>query len=216
MRPFTFRLLGFPVTVHVGFMLFVGLAAMYGLQAQDSFASIASWCAVLTGSLLVHELGHAVVARRLGVPVHGIDLAFMHGTTTHNRTTHQRQLLISLAGPAAGFGLAAVSLAVAAALAAAGAHGPLLNEVLEQLLFVNIVYGVFNLLPILPLDGGHALRSALTWGTNARTALRVVAGIGTACALGLVVFGMTNGMMLLATLAGFLVWTNLQALQQTR
>jgi stage IV sporulation protein FB len=216
-RPFTFRLLGFPVTVQVGFLLFIGVIALYGLEARSSPVSVALWCAVITVSLVVHELGHALVARRLGVRVFGIELAFMHGTASHQRTTHQRQLLISLAGPAAGFGLAVLALGGLAAVSASGLSpgGGHLPRVLDQLVYVNVLYGVFNLLPMLPLDGGNALRSALAWGTNANTALRVVGVIGAACAIGVVLFGMSTGMYFLAALAGFLAWTNIQALQQS-
>ncbi|MEZ4240850.1 MAG: site-2 protease family protein [Myxococcota bacterium] len=213
MSIFKFRLFGFPIDVQGGFLLFVGLVALQDLEAQAPIASIVSFVAVLTLSLLVHELGHAFAARSLRVPVMGIHLAFMHGAAMHQRTTHPKQLAISLAGPLAGFALAGVALLGMLGLGQAqlGAGGA--AHVLEQVVYLNLVYGVFNLLPMLPLDGGNALRSAISWGTNARTGLRVVGFLGAALALALVVYAFSVGFLFLAALAGFLVWTNVQAIQ---
>lgn len=217
MQPITFRLFGFPVRVVPGFFLFLAMIAIIELGRMSTLGEIASWCAVITVSLVVHELGHALVSRGLGVRVHGIELAFMHGSATHDRTTPKRQLAISLAGPAAGFGLGAVGLGLAFAAGAIDggpAWGlPAIEHIGRDLLTVNLMYGLFNLLPILPLDGGNALRSAASWGWGPATGLKVAAIVGTLGAGALAFFGLANGAYTLALIAGWMLSVNLPALR---
>jgi Zn-dependent protease/CBS domain-containing protein len=113
----------------------------------------------LYGSVLLHEISHALTARAFGLPVRGISLHFLGGHTEIEREspTPGRDILISAAGPA-------VSLAVSglAFVAHDLVEQPIAEYILFGLYFANLVVGVFNLLPALPLDGGHILR-ALVW-----------------------------------------------------
>ncbi|MFY1615195.1 site-2 protease family protein [Micromonospora sp. WMMD736] len=144
----------------------------------------------LLGSVLLHELGHALTARRYGIGVRGITLELLGGYTEMERDapTPRIDLLVSLAGPAVSAVLGA--LAVAATLAMpAGTVG---HQLAFQLALSNVIVAVFNILPGLPLDGGRALRAAV-WGLTrdrhrgtevAGWAGRVVA-VGTAALVGL-------------------------------
>lgn len=113
----------------------------------------------LLGSVLLHELGHALTARRFGIEVRGITLELLGGYTEMDRDAPSPRvdLLVSLAGPAVSLvlGLAAVL----ATLALPDATLP--NQLTFQLAVSNLIVAVFNILPGLPLDGGRALRAGV-------------------------------------------------------
>jgi stage IV sporulation protein FB len=171
-----FRLAGIPVRVHPLFWL---LALVLGLNLPPALLVI--WIPVVFVSILVHEMGHAVVIRSFGwwpsILLYTFGgLAFYQ----QSRRDPRKQMIISLAGPAAGFALAGL---IVVALNATGhpvhftfGHSlsgidwdlpPLGNRnllaLVAFLLEVNIFWGLFNLLPIFPLDGGQFLRDLLTW-----------------------------------------------------
>ncbi|MFC4017312.1 M50 family metallopeptidase [Micromonospora sp. GCM10011542] len=151
----------------------------------------------LLGSVLLHELGHALTARRYGIGVRGITLELLGGYTEMDRDapTPRVDLLVSLAGPAVSAVLGA--LAVAATLALP--DGTVANQLAFQLAVSNVIVALFNILPGLPLDGGRALR-AVVWGlTRDRHRGTEVAGwVGRAVAVG------TAALVLLLTVADLL------------
>lgn len=116
-------------------------------------AVVAIWVGIVFVSALVHELGHAVAAAAYGYRPE-IELVWMGGQTMPNANETipwNKQVLLTLAGPAAGLALAAVAflwLPVAA-------PGTPVRYVIANLLGANIVWAVLNLIPLLPLDGGH-------------------------------------------------------------
>ena len=129
---------------------------------------------VLFGSLIVHELGHALVARRQGIEVRRIDLFLFGGLTQMSRDTSSpsEEFKVAAAGPAATFGFVLLCLAVD--LAIVGPHRlvhaaeldgtvritPVLLS-LSWLLFWNVLLLAFNLVPAFPLDGGRIARAAV-------------------------------------------------------
>jgi stage IV sporulation protein FB len=171
-----FDLLNIPVRVHPMFWL-MGLILGSSGSSKD-LRPIAMWIVTVFVSVLVHEMGHALVIRGLGVQP-WITLYGMGGLTSHRggRFTPAKQILVSLAGPVAGFALAAI---VVAAIKASGHSiyflvgwpyiiqplvsdfsNPALSDLVHDMLFVNIWWGLLNLLPILPLDGGHVTNEVL-------------------------------------------------------
>lgn len=114
----------------------------------------------LLGSVLLHELGHALTARRYGIGVRGITLELLGGYTELDRDapTPRVDLLVSLAGPAVSAVLGVAAVAATVTLPA----GTLAHQLAFQLAVCNVVVAVFNSLPGLPLDGGRALR-AVVW-----------------------------------------------------
>lgn len=204
----TFRLLGFQVVVQSGFAILAGLFALLALQGGAGLLEAMTWPVIVFGSILVHELGHAFTAQRLGLAVGNIELHMMGGEVSHARTRPGGQLLISLAGPIAGLALGSAALALSLVVPN--------SSVLSVLVFVNIGWSLFNLLPVLPLDGGNALRAAIGLGTRESVALRITAGIGfTLAALGLA-YALTAGRWWLTFLFGMFLWNNLQILQHVR
>lgn len=113
-------------------------------------------------SVLVHEISHALMARRLGFPVSSITLHFLGGMTAIEGEARRprEEFLIAVVGPIASLGVGA--------LAYAGYKvGPdgLIGVVIFGLAFANLAIGVLNLVPGLPLDGGRVLKSAI-WGAT--------------------------------------------------
>jgi stage IV sporulation protein FB len=172
-----FRLFGIPVRIHPFFWL---VALILGARDQKVI-EILIWIAAVLVSILIHELGHALVVRAFGfhpwIVLHG-----MGGLTCHdpaenyrsNANTPLGQITISFAGPAAGFALAAALVMV---LYLAGRRDQMLFEwifnviplpvwinptslavFVNDVFWISIFWGLVNLLPIYPLDGGQIAR----------------------------------------------------------
>jgi Zn-dependent protease len=154
-----FRVAGFPIQVHPLFLL---IALATGATGGWDPARIAVWSGVVFASVLVHELGHALAFRRFG---HGasISLHGLGGTTTSTggrSLTHRQDLWVSLAGPGAGFLLGGLVLGLQL-LTPVGQAGGLAGYTVRALLWTNFGYGLLNLMPIHPLDGGHAMAAVI-------------------------------------------------------
>jgi Zn-dependent protease len=152
-----------------------------------------SFAVLLYASVLIHELGHALTARRLGLPVRRITLQMLGGVTEMGSQARspRREFAIAAAGPALSLLLGAgawISIHLLGAspgwlTGPSAAANPddsvqlrIALELLDALMLSNVLVGLFNLLPGLPLDGGVMLRSAL-WAVTGRTSTAtVVAG----------------------------------------
>ena len=161
---FLVKVLGIPTKIEPSFfVLSFFLVASRGLNLP----LLLEWMVVVFISVLLHELGHAIVARRFGLSPQ-IKLYSMGGLTSWSDVTEidpPKHLAISLAGPAAGFLFGGV-LFVAAPTLLTAMPSELLTVAYHDLLWVNIGWGVFNLFPILPLDGGHVLLTLERWITR--------------------------------------------------
>ncbi|MFB9363755.1 site-2 protease family protein [Actinoplanes nipponensis] len=133
--------------------------AELGLAGPFAYAVGLGFVACLLGSVLLHELGHALTARRYGIGVRGITLELLGGYTEMDRDapTPRVDALVSLAGPAVSLVLGALGSAAAYALPDRTVAG----QIAFQLAVSNVLVAVFNVLPGLPLDGGRALRAGL-------------------------------------------------------
>lgn len=165
----SFRLGKIPVRIQPSFFV---VAVVFGLTLEDP-ALVAAWALIVFVSVMLHELGHATMGLAFGLQP-AIDLHGMGGTTSWSAAkplTTARRVAISLAGPFAGFAVAAV---VRYALGPrVFPPTPIGDFVYRNLLFVNFVWGLVNLLPMLPLDGGNVmtqLLQALTKGRGERPA----------------------------------------------
>jgi stage IV sporulation protein FB len=160
-----FSVLGIPVRVHPLFWL-IGL--LLG-SARPELSLVTIWVGCLFVSILVHELGHALVARSYGwhpdIVLHGFG-GFARYSPGHGYT-RKRAIWIAFAGPLAGFALYAVVLcadlwidagvaedqAWARTLMSSSAAGGI-DFAIRQLKFINLFWGLVNLMPVFPLDGG--------------------------------------------------------------
>lgn len=206
----TFKLGSIPVKVEPRFFL---MSLLLGLSERDP-AKLAVWIAVIFVSVLVHETGHALMGMAFGfrpaIVLHGMGghTSFGDGRWTASTV---KSVLISLAGPFAGFLFAGV---VVAAQAFGGLHPtqPLARLALFLLLEVNLAWGIFNLVPMLPLDGGNVMNSILKAFSVSRgeTIARVVSII-LAAAMGL--YAIKGGQWWLLYLAALFGFQNFQAVR---
>jgi Zn-dependent protease/CBS domain-containing protein len=132
-------------------------------------------------SVIIHEMSHALVARRFGIAIRGITLFLFGGVAemTSEPPSPRTELLVAAAGPVASFGLALLGLAATTLGGLIGLPAPV-QAVLAYLAVINAVLAVFNLIPAFPLDGGRILRAALWhWKGSLRQATRITSRLGT-------------------------------------
>lgn len=208
------RVAGVPVGVHWSVLvigLIIGLslggvvlpAAVPGRPVALYALTAAATVILLLGSLLAHELAHAIVARWRGLPVKAITLWLFGGMAEleGEARTPRNELETAAAGP-----LTSLAVAVVSFLAAVLLPGPdLAVAALTWLALMNALLAVFNMLPGAPLDGGRVLHAVLWWKTGSRArADRAAAVAGQALGVSLVVFGLA-GVFLLGWSGG--LWT---------
>lgn len=163
--------------IGLGFWL---MTFVFGFRSDRPFAAglraALAWTAIVLFSILLHEMGHALAARRFGarpsIKLH----AFGGLTFTGVHASRVRQVIISLAGPLMGFAFGALVFFVSRRFAIA----PHQRWIVDQLLWVNIGWGILNLVPVVPLDGGHVLAALLgprnvfaTWVISAAAAASI-------------------------------------------
>ena len=153
------RVAGIDVYIHATFFLVFLFLPRLGRGPVEAALLI---CAVF-GCVLLHELGHALAARRFGIRTVDITLYPIGGVARLERMPRApgAELVIALAGPAVNFAIAAAigTLFFASALLLGIAWS--LESFLGELLVVNLGLGLFNLIPAFPMDGGRVLRAAL-------------------------------------------------------
>ncbi len=188
------RLAGIPISIHPLWLVIVALitwslgASYYpdevsGIAPAAAYALGLASALLLFASILVHELGHAVVARRYGVEIEGIELWLLGGVAKMKGAAHRadEELRFALAGPLVTLAIAFVfSLAL---LALPASTPDAVTALIAYQALINSMILVFNLLPGFPLDGGRVLRALLwrRWGDLERataTAARVGRGFG--------------------------------------
>ena len=226
-----FSLFGIPIRVHPLFWL---VTLMLGYRLRDA-ADVVTWIIAVFVSIMIHELGHALVMRLYGFRP-WITLYGMGGLASYDQRAAYGskgsgplgQILTCLAGPVAGFLLAAV---VVLGLIAAGygvqiepTHWSSVNfqflgltnyrlaAFLHFLLFTSLMWGVLNLLPIYPLDGGQIAREILLV-MNLRDGIRQSLMLSVFAAGGLALIGLVQWQnYFVAMMFGFLAFESYTAL----
>lgn len=193
------RLFGIPIGLDLSwFLIFAlitwSLAASYfpnefGDWPAAQYWIVAAVTAVLFfGAVLLHELGHSVVAQRFKVPVRRITLLIFGGVAelAGELPSAKAEFWIAIAGPAVSFALAAIFFVLQ------GLFRPIapVFAVVEYLAFINGTLALFNLIPGFPLDGGRVLR-AIVWSVNHNLvkATRIAATVGRIIAFGFIGYG---------------------------
>ncbi len=181
------------------------LAALLAFGRISAPLLLAEWLVVVTLSVLAHELGHALAFRRYGHGSH-ITLHGMGGATQSTggpRLSHLQDAFVSVSGPMAGFSVALVVFAVSQALPKfAGIAMP--DRLFYDLLWVNVGWSIINLLPILPMDGGHIMQSVLRHRIGAKAevpALVISLAVALACGAGAYAAGWTWSLIMVAWFA---------------
>ncbi len=147
---------GIPIRLHISFLLIAAVMVLMQLVSGGTAAALSSLAmgGALVASVLLHELGHALMARRFGIWTNSITLYPFGGIAalTAEPSRPREELLIAIAGPMVNGALVllALPLALAGSMAASMFVG------------INLVLGLFNLLPAFPMDGGRVLRAWLS------------------------------------------------------
>ncbi len=192
------RIYGIPIYLHTSWFIIFGLIAFSFVSEYDALQLNLStsrlWglglmtSALFFASLVFHELAHSVIAKHYKIPVVSITLFVFGGVSRIGREPARavEELNIAIAGPISNFLLAGGFWLVARS----ADSNPILNTLAESLAGINLMLGLFNLIPGFPLDGGHIFR-AIVWGFNKdyARATRMTARSGQVIAYGMIALG---------------------------
>lgn len=164
------KMLGIRVDIHLSLFLIVAflswsLATVFLPDRYPGWSTVAYWstgflCALsLFVSVLLHELAHSLVARRRGYRVEGITLFILGGVSSIASETRRAfdEFIISVVGPLTSLAIAAI---IGVVVLTIGGSSPAYAAV-EYVAIINLLIGLFNMLPAFPLDGGRVLRSVI-------------------------------------------------------
>ena len=180
------RIAGIDVYVHFTFLLLLGWVAISHYLAHGDLAEAMSGLAfilALFGIVVLHELGHALAARRYGIRTRDITLLPIGGVARLERMPEDpwQELVVALAGPAVNVVLAAgiyFALALGRGVESLDESVRVGGGLLDQLFWVNVSLVAFNVLPAFPMDGGRVLRALLAMRLDYVRATQVAASIG--------------------------------------
>src|ERR1039457_905139 len=170
------RLFGIEIRIHLTFLFLLVFVWSTEATAQDASAALRGLALVgiIFGSVILHELGHALVARDSGIPAKGIILLPIGGITGLDEAhavpapinAWKRDIRIAVAGPLVNLAIAGLSAIVLLAVIPGFSltTRPLMHSsaLLRSIVWANVYLGLFNLLPAYPMDGGRALRAVFS------------------------------------------------------
>jgi Zn-dependent protease len=206
------RVAGIEVQVHWTFLLLllwiIAGSVLAGDGLRHALAGVVL-VALVFASVVLHELGQALVARRYGVRTRSITLLLIGGVAAMDRMPERprHELLVALAGPAVNVAIAALLLAVVGLLGLPAGPAAMTSPdapLVAQLLWINVSLAVFNLLPAFPMDGGRALRALLAVRHDPVRATALAAAVGRVMAVAMAIAGVLLNPMLIL-IAG-LIW----------
>jgi Zn-dependent protease len=161
-----FSLFRIPVRIHLWFWLMA--LWLWTLNSDQGWAGLLIWVVVVFQGILMHELGHAIVGRAFGRQPR-IELVALGGLTWWEQQEPMspgRSLMVSAAGPAVGILIGSIALVLMDALRIP--EPSLARYAFRSLIFVNLGWGILNLLPVLPLDGGNIVASLMEFVSPSR------------------------------------------------
>lgn len=206
LSPWSFRIAtvsGIPIRIHFTFVLFLVWLGWPSRGAEGRFALLL--VPAIFFCVLLHELGHALTAKRFGIGIKDITLYPIGGIAMlAGRPNARQEFWITVAGPAVNLVIAGVLFPILLAL-----RLPLPSfqtdmqqqGLLTALLEANLLLFGFNMIPAFPMDGGRILRSLLAMRMDPAKATRIAGGIGQALAVGIFLLGLLvshAGLMLIA------------------
>jgi len=191
------RLAGIGIYVHATFPLLLVWAAIINYRERHywldgAFAVV--FVLVLFVIIVLHELGHALAARRFGISTRDITLLPIGGVARLDRIPMipKQELIIALAGPAVNVGLAVIFYLLAGGAAKLGSRIDLnlfAGNLFTNLMLVNLLLALFNMTPAFPMDGGRIFRALLALKLDYLQATRIAVRIAQIIALGFIVLG---------------------------
>ena len=214
----SFRLFGIPVQVQPFFLL---LAVFLGVglveeQGQELLEGMGAWVAIVFTGVLAHEFGHAFAGKLFGLSPR----ILLHGwggltswDTGGKDLTPGKSIFVSLAGPGVGIAIGVVALGVWAVLSPADLS--FVRFVLWSIVWVNLGWGVLNLLPMMPLDGGNVMSGVFELFAG-RRGVNWARWLSLAVAVGLIILMVAMQNIIMAVLIAFLAMSNWRAIKTER
>jgi Zn-dependent protease len=209
---------GIEVRIHWSFAALVGGLGLWVLAETGSPQAVGRILipiGMVFLCVVLHEYGHALTARHFGIRTRAITLLPIGGVAVleRNPSSPVQELWIAAAGPAVNFLLAGLIFALM--LTTGGISSGLFSgsaeaSTLSWLFRLNLLLGVFNLLPALPMDGGRILRASLALRMSNLEATRIASRAARGIAALMIFFGLTRGEWMLALIGGF-VWSTAKA-----
>ena len=199
------RLFGIRIGLHYSWII---IAILIALSLASHFASVnrqwtptVVWAAAIItallffGGIVLHEMGHALVAKARGISVPSITLFALGGVAQIEKESAEpkTEFWMGIAGPLVSVALGMICLGIARGIGWAPMSDPTTPAVavLVWLGYINLVLAVFNMIPGYPLDGGRVLRAIVWWYTgNMERATRIAAGVGQLFASGFILMGL--------------------------
>lgn len=215
------KIFGIPVFLHWSFGLLFVYVLFSGLS-RDLNAPQIIWFQLLTLAtfccVLLHEFGHALTARRYGVPTRDIVLYPIGGVARLEYMPQKpmQELVVAIAGPLVNIAIAILlSPVFYYAVSGIQERGFPANEsdfigdyfwFLPMLLIINVGLAIFNLIPAFPMDGGRVFRALLSSKLGRRKATRIATLLGQVLAVGMVVFGIWDTEQISFVLIGVFIF----------
>jgi Zn-dependent protease len=196
---------GIDVFLHITFLLLLAFLGTLPLLRGEGIGAAIEFTFLMVAlftCVLLHEFGHALMARRFGIKTRDITLLPFGGISSLERLPDRPrdEILVAVAGPAVNVVIAGVLIAIV------GMRAFMLEpdvsrvggeSLLVQLFWMNVTLGVFNLLPAFPMDGGRVLRALLAMRIGAQRATRIAATVGQVVAVLFAILGVLFNPMLL-------------------
>jgi Zn-dependent protease len=186
---------GIPIYLHVTFVAFIVFILLSGWHAGEGATQAIGrvvFVLAIFGTVVLHEFGHALTARRFGIRTRDITLLPIGGLARLERMPEdpRQELWVALAGPAVNAVLAVATFVV---LLLVAPHVPLWQLITERpdgpsgiardFLYINVALALFNLIPAFPMDGGRALRALLATRFDYVRATEIAAALGQGLAM---------------------------------
>jgi Zn-dependent protease len=200
------------IDVDVSFLILAGFFVFTFYDQRQGIQYALLWIPVLFLSIVLHELAHAGMIAAFGYGSSQIMLAGLGGVTLNKRAARPwHDMVISAAGPAASF-----IIAFGAAAARGRAHDPMLAAFLPLLATANVAWGVFNLIPVAPLDGGGIVRNFFRIFLRERTAFIVSIWVSFVVGALVIAVGIYVRFWMMSFLVAWYLWMNWQQWQYFR
>ncbi len=206
------RFAGIDVRVHATFLILLAWVAFASYQLRGAVSDAVSgvvFILAVFASVVLHEYGHALMARHYGIPTREITLLPIGGVAQLERIPKepQRELAVAVAGPAVTIAIVLVLFLLLTITGRPTRPDALLREgapFLSRLMWVNVVLAVFNAIPAFPMDGGRVLRALLATRMPHVRATRIAAEVGKGFALVFGIIGLFSNPWLV--LIALFVW----------
>jgi len=204
------RVAGSEIRIHLTFLLllaWIGIA-QYLAGGADAAVDTILFVVAVFACVALHELGHALAARRYGISTPDITLLPIGGLARLSRLPEKpsEEVVIAIAGPLVNVGIAAILIVIFGAQLEPASMAEIENPTYgfaTRLAFVNVLLVLFNLIPAFPMDGGRVLRALLAVRLGRRKATELAAQIGQALAFGFGFLGLIGGNVILVFIAIF-------------